>query len=83
MSHSYQLRLSPDEWVTLHTALDFHAERTSVPEHGVAASALLARVEALEPRPAYFCRCCGEESPTGRDCCADDFAEARDLREWA
>lgn len=33
----------------------------------------------IEP---HFCRCCGEESSTGKDCCTDDFPEPADVREW-
>jgi hypothetical protein len=29
----------------------------------------------------HFCRCCGEETATSKDCCSDDFLEAADLRE--
>lgn len=31
----------------------------------------------------HWCRCCGELSATGEDCCTDDFPEPADLREWS
>lgn len=34
-------------------------------------------------RKPYYCRCCGERSPSGRDCCSDDFPEPGDVREWS
>lgn len=51
----------------------------------------LGRIEADElgvpwfdgARLPHFCRCCGEESVTGEDCCTDDFPEPADLREWS
>jgi RecJ-like exonuclease len=29
----------------------------------------------------HQCRCCGEETQTGRDCCSDDFPEPGEMRE--
>jgi hypothetical protein len=51
----------------------------------------LGRIEADEFGVAWFdgarlphcCRCCGEETETGEDCCTDDFPEPADVREWS
>lgn len=29
----------------------------------------------------HYCRCCGEECPSGEDCCTDDFPEPGEIRE--
>lgn len=33
------------------------------------------------PVQPHVCRCCGEETETGEDCCSDDFPEPGDIRE--
>jgi hypothetical protein len=43
-------------------------------------SARNAEVEVRETTP-YYCRCCGEPTESGEDCCSDDFAEPGEARE--
>lgn len=33
------------------------------------------------PAQPHVCRCCGEETDTGEDCCSDDFPEPGEMRE--
>lgn len=35
----------------------------------------------LTEEPEHLCGCCGEECPSGEDCCSDDFPEPGDVRE--
>lgn len=74
-----------DTWTTVSI---LSGTRSANREH----SEQLGRTEAAELGVPWFngarlvaphwCRCCGELSPTGRDCCTDDFPEPADIREW-
>jgi hypothetical protein len=37
--------------------------------------------EAIERIEPHICSCCGEECPSGVNCCSDEFPEAGDIRE--
>jgi hypothetical protein len=72
----YQEGTGPHAQVDVRTGAEVSAEQA--PVHRFASNDPEGNAE-----PAHYCRCCGEETSTGKDCCSDDFPEPGDLREWS